>query len=63
MQASEDTNSLIRRRSARRRIPNINGQEVLTLAEAAQLRAQMMRGVCRSAHNCSVQVLIQRHLR
>jgi hypothetical protein len=62
MQASEDTSSLVRRRSARRRIPNINGQEALTLAEAAQLRAQMMRGVCQSAHNYSAQVLIQRQM-
>ena len=62
MQASEDTSSLIRCRSARCRMPNINGQEALTLAEAAQLRAQIMTGVCQSAHNCSLLVLIQRQM-
>jgi hypothetical protein len=48
MQPSEETSSLIYRRSTRRHIPNINRQEALTLAEAAQLRARIMTGTCAS---------------
>jgi len=43
MQASEQ---VTRRRSTRRHIPNINRQEAMTLGEAAELRAQLARGMC-----------------
>jgi hypothetical protein len=44
MQASEQDGSVTRRRSTRRHAPNINRQEVLTLGEAMQLRAQLASG-------------------
>jgi hypothetical protein len=44
MQADE-TGSIARCRSTRRRAPNINGQDVLTLGEAAQLRARLAAGM------------------
>ena len=34
-----------RRRSARRRVPNINRQEVLTLNEAAEVRSRLAEGL------------------
>jgi len=33
--------NIVRRRSARRPVPNINRGELLTIAEAGQLRAQI----------------------
>ena len=41
MDPDQQDNPIIRRRSARRRIPNINRREPLTIAEAEQLRTQM----------------------
>jgi hypothetical protein len=45
MQESEQDDHVLHRRSSRRHIPNINRQEVLTLGEAAQLRAQLANGL------------------
>jgi hypothetical protein len=42
---SEETNPLVCRRSTRRHVPNINRQEVLTLAQATQLREQIGSGM------------------
>jgi len=44
--ADEQDHSLPRRRSTRRHIPNVNRHEALTLAEAAQRRAELASGVC-----------------
>lgn len=41
MDLGQQQNSIFRRRSARRHIPNINIGEPLTIAEAGQIRAQM----------------------
>ena len=41
MDLNQQADSVVRRRSARRRVPNINRREPLTIAEAGQLRAQM----------------------
>ena len=45
MQGTGPVDSIACRRSARRHAPNINRQEVLTLNEAAQLRAHLAHGM------------------
>ena len=42
MQASEQDGSVTRRRSTRPHVPNVNRNEVLTLSETVQLRAQLV---------------------
>ena len=44
MDLDQGRNTIVRRRSARRPVPNINRGEPLTIAEAGQLRAQMAIG-------------------
>jgi hypothetical protein len=51
MHASEQTSYLLCRRSARCHAPNINRQEVLTLAQASRLREQIETGMCKSVRS------------
>jgi hypothetical protein len=57
MPASEEDGHLPLRRSTRTRIQNINRQQALTLAEAAQERARLVSGKCRSAVLVIINVL------
>lgn len=59
MQVNEQDLPLARRRSSRRHAPNINRQEVLTLGEIAQLRAQLASGTCGLVRRGSVLIDIR----
>jgi len=59
MDTSEQPDPLIRRRSARHHVPNINRQEVLTLAQASRLREQMRTGVFQSVNSNLTLINIQ----
>ena len=60
MDTSEQSDPLIRRRSTRHHVPNINQQEVLTLAQALQLREQMRTGTFQSV-NSNLALITNQH--